>query len=75
MEDMAETMYFPTVPITRQWILDNAIHACKSLDAGTDKYIQVSGRIQEGFSYDAAYPENLKRKHEKEISKIIKNYQ
>ena len=29
--------------------LDNAIHACKSLDAGKEKYIQVSGRIQGDF--------------------------
>ncbi|MDE7223976.1 MAG: GHKL domain-containing protein [Acetatifactor sp.] len=29
--------------------LDNAIHACKSLDAGTEKYIQVAGRIQGDF--------------------------
>ncbi len=26
--------------------LDNAIHACKSMEAGTEKYIHVSGRIQ-----------------------------
>ncbi len=29
--------------------LDNAIHACKSLDAGKEKYIRVSGRIQGDF--------------------------
>jgi hypothetical protein len=29
--------------------LDNAIHAVKSLDAGTEKYIRVSGRIQGDF--------------------------
>ncbi len=29
--------------------LDNAIHACKNLDAGTEKYIHVSGRIQGDF--------------------------
>ncbi len=29
--------------------LDNAICACKSLDAGTEKYIHVSGRIQGDF--------------------------
>ena len=29
--------------------LDNAIHACKSMDAGAEKYIQVSGRIQGDF--------------------------
>ena len=29
--------------------LDNAIHAVKSLDVGTEKYIRVSGRIQGDF--------------------------
>ncbi len=29
--------------------LDNAIHAVKSLDAGMEKYIRVSGRIQGDF--------------------------
>ena len=29
--------------------LDNAIHACKSQDSGTEKYIRVSGRIQGDF--------------------------
>ena len=29
--------------------LDNAIHACKSLEVGTEKYIHVSGRIQGDF--------------------------
>ncbi len=29
--------------------LDNAIHAVKSLDTGTEKYIRVSGRIQGDF--------------------------
>lgn len=29
--------------------LDNAIYACKSLDAGTEKYIHVSGRMQGDF--------------------------
>ena len=29
--------------------LDNAIHACKSLDDGKEKYIRVSGRIQGDF--------------------------
>lgn len=29
--------------------LDNAIYACKSLDAGTEKYIHVSGRVQGDF--------------------------
>ncbi len=29
--------------------LDNAIHACKHMDAGTGKYIHVSGRIQGDF--------------------------
>ena len=29
--------------------LDNAIHACKNMDAGTEKYIYISGRIQGDF--------------------------
>ncbi len=29
--------------------LDNAIHACKNMDAGMEKYIRVSGRIQGDF--------------------------
>ncbi len=29
--------------------LDNAIQACKNMDAGTEKYIRVSGRIQGDF--------------------------
>ena len=29
--------------------LDNAIHACKSMDTGAEKYIHVSGRIQGDF--------------------------
>ncbi|MDE7352121.1 MAG: GHKL domain-containing protein [Acetatifactor sp.] len=29
--------------------LDNAIHACRDLDVGTEKYIHVSGRIQGDF--------------------------
>ena len=29
--------------------LDNAIHACKNMDANTEKYIHVSGRIQGDF--------------------------
>ena len=29
--------------------LDNAIHACKNMDAGLEKYIRVSGRMQGDF--------------------------